>query len=264
DSVPTHGNLRYRQAVDSLNELVYRIVGERRSSGQPGDDLLGLLLSARDDSGQGMNDRQIRDEVLTLLLAGHDTTALALTWAWVLLARHPRVEERLHAEIASVIDGRPPRASDVPRLRYAEHVVSETLRLYPSAWAIGREAIRDTRVGGQPVARGTTILMVPWVLHRDPRFFDDPDVFRPERWSEPAIQRLPRMAYIPFGGGQRVCIGSSFAQLEALLLLTTTAQRFRLALADSSRVAEPWPSVTLQPRGDIPMRVIQRRADIDS
>lgn len=264
DSVPTPGNLRYGRAVRDLEHLVYRIIGERRATRQRRGDLLDMLLSARDDQGGGMTDRQLRDEIMTLLLAGHDTTALALTWAWVLLAQHPPTEARLHAEIDAALGGRLPNAADVARLSYAEHVVTETLRLYPTAWAIGREALRDTEIGGQPVARGTTVLMSPWVIHRDPRFYDAPDEFRPERWSDGLAARLPRYAYVPFGAGQRVCIGSGFAQLEAMLLLTTIAQRFRLELADPASPVEPLPVVTLRARHPVPMRLHSRTLPADS
>ena len=255
DSVPTPGNRRYQAAIQDLERLVYRIIAERRASGEPGDDLLGMLLTARDDTGQGMNDRQLRDEVMTVVLAGHDTTALALTWAWVLLAQHPEAAVRLRAEIDTVLGTRPPTAADLPRLHYANSIVSETLRLYPTAWAIGRESVRDTQIGGQPVARGTTVLIAPWSIQRDPRFYACPDEFRPERWLDGLAERLPRYAYLPFGGGQRVCIGSSFAQMEAALVLTSVAQRFRLELADPSQPVEPWPVVTLRTRADVQMRL---------
>jgi cytochrome P450 len=205
-----------------------------------------------------MTDRQLRDEVMTLLLAGHDTTALALTWTFVLLAQHPEVEARLLDEVDGVLEGRPPTAADTPRLRYTEQVFTETLRLYPTAWAIGREAIRDTTIGGQPIRKGTNVLMSPWVIHRDPRFYDEPAAFRPERWADGLEKRLPRFAYVPFGGGQRVCIGSSFAQLESTLLLAQIAQRFRLALAEPARPVEPLPVVTLRPREAVPMRLARR------
>lgn len=258
DAFPTPGNRRYWRAVHDLERLVYRSVAERRASGEPGDDLLGMLISARDDAGEGMTDQQLRDEVMTLLLAGHDTTALGLTWAWVLLAQHPSVEARVHDEIDRVLEGRPPSAADVGRLRSVEHVINETLRLYPTAWVIGREAVRDTEIGGQPVAKGTTILISPWVLHRDPRFFERPDEFHPERWADGLAQRLPRGAYVPFGAGQRVCIGSSFAQLEATLLLATIAQRLSLELADPDRPVEPLPVVTLRARHPVLMRARSR------
>jgi cytochrome P450 len=259
DAFPSPGNRRYRRAVLDLEHLVFRIISERRASGEHGNDLLGMLLSARDESGSGMSDRQLRDEVMTLLLAGHDTTALALTWAWVLLAQHPRAEAKLHTEIDTVLGGRPPTAADTFQMSYVEHVVTETLRLYPTAWVIGREAVRDTEIGGQPVAKGSTMLISPWVLHRDPRFFDRPDEFDPERWADGLVQRLPRGAYLPFGAGQRVCIGSAFAQLEAMLLLATIAQRFKLELTEPIRPVQPLPVVTLRARHPVMMTLRARR-----
>jgi cytochrome P450 len=171
----------------------------------------------------------------------------------VLLAQHPAAEARLRTEIAAVLGGRPPGAADVSRLSYVGQVVAETLRLYPSAWAVGRESVRDTQIGGQRVGKGTTVLLSPWVLHRDPRFFDEPDAFCPERWADGLAQRLPRFAYMPFGGGQRMCIGSGFAQLELMLLLATIAQRFRIRLAEPERPVQPVPVLTLQPRGGVPV-----------
>jgi cytochrome P450 len=198
---------------------------------------------------------------MTLLLAGHDTTALALTWAWVLLAQHRDSACRLHAELDAMLQHRPPTAADVSRLTFTSHVIAETLRLYPTAWAIGRETLRDTQIGGQPVPKGTTVLIVPWTIQRDPRFYDAPDEFRPERWADGLAERLPRYAYLPFGGGQRVCIGSSFARLEATLVLASVAQRFELELADPSRPVEPWPVVTLRTRDDVPMRLHSRERE---
>jgi cytochrome P450 len=258
DSVPTPGNLRFRAARLDLDQMVYRIVSERRASGETGNDLLGMLLAARDEDGHGMTDRQLRDEVMTLMLAGHDTTALALTWAWVLLARHPEVADRLCAELDTVLDGRLPTAADMPHMKYASYVISETLRLYPTVWATGRESVRETQIGGQHIPKGMSVLIVPWAMHRDPRFFDAPDEFRPERWADGLAERLPRYAYLPFGGGQRRCIGSSFALMEATLVLCSLAQRFRLELADADKPIEPWPVVTLRTRDDVIMRVSSR------
>jgi cytochrome P450 len=257
DGVPTPGNRRYQAARQDLDALVYRIVGERRRAADPGSDLLGVLLSASDDGGHGMQDRQLRDEVMTLLLAGHDTTALALTWAFVLLAQNPAAAQPLYDEIDAVLGDRRPVPEDARALPYTDRVITETLRLYPTAWAIGRETLRDTTIGGRKVRKGTTVLIVPWTIHRDPRFFEAPDEFRPSRWADGLAERLPRFAYVPFGGGQRVCIGSSFAQLEATLLLASITQRFSLALAPTEHV-EPWPVVTLRTRADVPMRLIAR------
>jgi cytochrome P450 len=218
-----------------------------------------MLLRAQDEDGSGMTDRQLRDEVLTLLLAGHDTTALALSWAWYLLARNPEAEAQLLAELDEVLGSRPPTVADVPRLRYAEAVVSESMRLYPPAWTMGRKALHDTTVGGYPVRRGTTLLMSQWVIHRDPRFFDDPDRFQPERWVDGTLARkLPRFAYFPFGGGQRICIGNMFAMLEAVLLLAAVAQRYRLTLVDPDQPVKPLPVITLRPNGGVAMRLHRR------
>ncbi|MBV9544281.1 MAG: cytochrome P450 [Chloroflexi bacterium] len=259
DWVPTPGNLRFGRAMHDLNTLVFRIIRERRSGATQSDDLLGMLLAARDDTGQGMTNKQLRDEVMTLILAGHDTTALALNWALVLLAQHPAVRARLQDEVDGVLNGRRPAADDVPRLPYVEQVVTETLRLFPTAWLLGREALRDTTIGGQRIAKRTTVLISPWVVQRDPRFFDEPDAFRPERWADGTLlQSLPRFAYAPFGGGQRVCIGSSFAQLEAMLLLASIAQRFSLSLLEPHTPVEPLPVITLRPKQPVKMRVVAR------
>ena len=240
DRVPTPGNLRYATAVRDLDTLVYRLITERRAAASDGgeDNLLGMLLAARDDAQHGMTDRQLRDEVLTVMSASYDTTALALTWAWVLLGQNPAADSRLAAEIEAVLAGQAVTAADAARLSYVEQIVTETSRLYPSAWVIGREAVHDTQLGGQRVRKGTTVLLSPWVLHRDPRFFDEPHAFRPERWADGLAHRLPRFAYIPFGGGQRMCIGSGFADLEITMLLATIAQRFRIELAEPTGCME--------------------------
>jgi cytochrome P450 len=219
-----------------------------------------MLLAVRDDADRGLTDRQIRDEVLTIMSAGYDTTALTLTWTWVLLAQHPDAEAGMRDEILAALGERLATAADPPRLKWVEHIVAETLRLYPSAWAITRRAARDTHIGGQPVAEGTTVLISLWTLHRDPRFFDDADAFRPERWSDGFAQRLPRFAYMPFGGGQRTCIGSAFAQLEIALLLTTMVQRFRISLIEPDQPPEPLPVLTLQPSRGVKVLVCARAA----
>ncbi len=187
------------------------------------------LLAARDDEGAGMTDRQLRDECVTLFLAGHETTALTLTYAFHLLAHHPEAESRLAAELGDVLGDRLPSAADLPRLSYTGHVVRESMRLYPPAWAIGREVVEPFEVGGYRLAKGTQLLISQWVLHRDPRWFVEPDAFRPERWADDLLRRLPKGAYIPFGDGPRVCIGNHFAMMEAVLILATLAQRHRLS-----------------------------------
>jgi cytochrome P450 len=257
DWVPSPGNLRYRAAVRRLDALVFRFMREHQARGTDGDDLLSMLMAARTEDGQPMPERQIRDEAVTLLLAGHETTALTLSWTWSLLSRHPHVEERLLDELRDVLDGRAPSVDDLPRLRYTEHVVTETLRLFPPAYAIGREAVRDCDVGGYHTPAGTTLFISPWVMHRDPRWFDAPSAFRPERWGDGLAERLPRFVYMPFGGGPRLCIGNRFALIEASLILAAIARRFRLRL-EPDRMPAAFPTITLRPQGGVHTRVTRR------
>ena len=251
DAIPTPGNLRYRRAVTGLNDVVHRIVRDHRTSGGRGD-LLDLLIEARDEEGNAMTDDQLRDEAITLMLAGHETTALALSWTFYLLSGHPEVDDALGAELDDVVGGRAPTVADLPRLRYAEMVVNEALRLYPPAYAFGREAVRDCELGGYRIPAGATVFVSPWVMHRDRRYFDRPEEFFPERWAGDAAQRLPRFAYFPFGGGPRLCIGNRFAMMEAVLLLACIRRRFRLRLDPSCRV-KPFPSITLRPAHGLDM-----------
>ncbi len=204
-----------------------------------------------------MSDQQLRDEVITLLLAGHETTALNLSWSWYLLAEHPEVERKLHAELDAVLGGRPPSASDLPKLQYTDKVIRETLRLYPPAWRIFRRTEETFHVGEYTLPAGSNIVLSQWVTQRDPRWFPEPDRFIPERWNEEAVAKLPRFAYFPFGGGPRVCIGAGFAMMEATLLLATIAQRFRLRLTPNQRIA-PMPSITLRPRHGIRVKLEER------
>jgi cytochrome P450 len=255
--VPTPMNLRVKRVVRRLDSIIYRFIVERRKSGVERGDLLSLLLHARDaEDGGGMTDKQLRDEAMTLFLAGHETTALSLSWTWYLLARNPETEAKLHAELAAVLGGRAPTAADLPRLPYTERVVQESLRLYPPAYAMGREAIRDCEVGGYRVPKGMTIFLSQWVVHRDPRWYDQPEKFDPDRWANGLQERLPKFAYFPFGGGPRLCIGNSFALMETALVLATVAQRYRLELVPDHPVV-PWPSMTLRPKHGI--RVVLRR-----
>ncbi|HTD53077.1 MAG TPA: cytochrome P450 [Thermoanaerobaculia bacterium] len=256
DAVPTPGNLRYRSGVASLDGLVTRVLGQRRA--RPGDrgDLLSMLLAARDDDGRPMSDKQVRDEVITLFLAGHETTAIALSWALVLLARNPNVDERLERDLSEALGDRLPCAADLPRLTYAEAVVKETLRLYPPAYVIGREAVADCALGGYAIPARATIYFSPWVLHRDPRWFEEPDRFRPERWLDGSAARLPKYVFLPFGGGPRVCIGERFAMMETVLVLATLLRRFRLEPAGQDPL--PFPSITLRPDRPVFLRVVAR------
>ncbi|MBI1880572.1 MAG: cytochrome P450, partial [Chloroflexi bacterium] len=258
DSFPTPTNLRLRFATRRLDRIIYRFIRQHRATGQDQGDLMSLLLQAQDaDDGSRMTDRQVRDEVMTLFLAGHETTALTLSWVLYLLARHPDIEVRLLAEQQDVLGPRLPTMEDLPRLPYTEMVLTEALRLYPPAYVVGREALRDYTINGLTIPRGTTVLMSQWVVQRDERFFEAPEQFRPERWAGGLAKRLPRYAYFPFGGGPRLCIGQSFALMEATILLVTILQRFRLTLAPDHPVV-PWTSFTLRPKHGIQV-VLHRR-----
>ena len=259
EKVPTPANLRFRQAVRSLDGVIYRLIEGRRASGERNGDLLSMLLKVRDEeTGEGMTDRQLRDEAMTVVLAGHETTANALSWTWHLLAGHPEAEAKLFEELREVLAGRAPTAEDLPRLGYADAVIKESMRLYPPVWAFGREALKDCEIGGYHVPAGTQLVMSQWVMHRDPRYYENPGKFRPERWAEGSTEKPPKYAYFPFGGGPRLCIGRPFAKMEAVLLLATIAQRFRLSLA-SGRPVMPQPSITLRPKGGTKMVLTRRR-----
>jgi cytochrome P450 len=256
--LPTPSNLRVARAVRRLNGVLFNIIAERRRDGEDRGDLLSMLLHAQDEeSGRRMTDRQLRDECMTLFLAGHETTANTLAWAWFLLSQSPAAEAKLHEEVDRVLEGRAPTLADLPRLPYTEHVVTESLRLYPPAWMLGREATEPLDLGGYRVSKGTTIFMTACVIHRDPRWYEDPEAFRPERWSDGLMQRIPRYAYFPFGGGPRICIGNNFALMEAALVLATIARKYRLRLAPDAMV-EPLPSMTLRPAHGLKMIALSR------
>jgi cytochrome P450 len=258
--VPTPANVKARRAIRRLDAIVYRMIADRRRSGEDRGDLLSILLHAQDaDDGARMTDTQVRDEVMTLFIAGHETTAVALSWIWLLLAQHPEVDARLAAELRTVLEGRPPTVADLPQLKYAEMVVTEAMRLYPPAYGLGRQAIRDMEIAGHPIPRRMIVIIPTWVVHRDARWYAEPETFRPERWAVGAARQLPRFAYLPFGGGPRLCIGNAFAMMEAVLLLTTIAQRFRLTLVPGQTVV-PTPYVTLRPEPGMRMLLSPRSA----
>jgi cytochrome P450 len=254
EKVPTPGNLRFRRAIRTLDTLICGIIHDRRASGEDAGDLLSMLLAVRDEeTGEGMTERQLRDEAMTVFLAGHETTANALPWTWHLLSGHLDVESRLQEELDEVLAGRPPTVGDLPHLRYTDMVVKESMRLYPPAWAFGREALTDCEIGGYRVPAGTQLIMSQWVMHRDPRYYEEPGKFRPKRWEDGSTEGLPKYAYFPFGGGPRLCIGQSFAKMEAVLLLATIAQQFRIHSVPTGRIV-PQPSITLRPKNG--MRIV--------
>jgi cytochrome P450 len=259
--VPTPRNLRVTRAVARLDGVIYGIIARRRG-GEPRDDLLGTLLAAQDDDGVGMTDKQLRDEAMTLFLAGHETTALALAHTLYLLSKHPAIERRVRAEVDDVLGGHvggDPSADDARALVYTERVLKESMRLFPPAWATGREAIESVAIGGYRVPAGAQIVVSQWVVHRDPRWFPNPEGFDPDRWEPERAKALPRFAYFPFGGGPRVCIGNHFAMMEATLLLAVILQRYRVELLPGQRL-ELAPAVTLRPKGPgLRVRLVERR-----
>jgi cytochrome P450 len=258
DSIPIPTTRRLRRAVGQLDKVIYEIIRRRRASGTMSGDLLSVLLQAQDDEGLGMTDRQLHDEIMTLFLAGHETTANALSWTWLLLGQHPEVEEKLVEELRRVLGGRAPTASVLPRLTYTEMVLREAMRLYPPVWVIGRRALAPFRMGNYELPAETNVVMSQLITHRDARYFPEPERFDPDRWrtNDPRNLSLPRFAYFPFGGGPRVCIGAGFSMMEAVLLLATIAQNFKLTLAPGQTI-EKLPSVTLRPKSGI--RVILHR-----
>lgn len=246
---------RARRRMDAL---IHRLIQERRAEGRDRGDLLSMLINARDEEGDhtGMSDRQLRDELITLMLAAHETTANALTWTWYLLSQHPAVEAALHAELDRVLGGRLPTVTDLPALAYTRQVLAESMRLFPPAWAVERRAIEDVEIGGYTIASGTVVLACQYFVHRDSRWWIHPEQFRPERWEEPARDR-PKFAYFPFGAGTRICIGEHFAWMEGMLVLASIAQRWRLRY-EASTAPVPQPLVTLRPKGGLPMRLVRR------
>jgi len=258
EKLPLPSIRRFEKARARLDQTIYGMIAERRASVEDRGDLLSMLLLSRDDEGAGgMSDQQVRDEALTLFLAGHETTAQALTWTWYLLSQNPECERTLHEEVDGVLGGRAPEFDDLPQLRYTEMVLAEAMRLYPPAWAIGRKAIAPFELGGYQIPKGAIIIVSPYVIQRDPRFFPDPERFDPERWTPANRDARPKFCYFPFGGGARVCIGERFAWMEGTLLLAAIAQKWRLRLAPGHRV-EPLPLITLRSKYGMKMTVEAR------
>ncbi|MBX3249146.1 MAG: cytochrome P450 [Myxococcales bacterium] len=258
-ALPTKRNRAFRRAMDTLDAVVLDMIAERRKRGVTGDDLLGMFMEVADEeTGERMTDAQLRDEVMTIFLAGHETTANALSWALHLLSTSATVQRRLEEEVDDVLGDRPPRFEDLPRLVYTRQVIDEAMRLYPPAWMIARAPVEDTTLGGYFMPAGSLIFLSPYVVHRHPDHWVDPEGFDPDRFAPGADASRHRFAYFPFGGGPRVCIGNNFALMEATLLLATIARSHRLEAAAGVRV-EPDPQVTLRPRGALSM-VVRRRS----
>ena len=248
--LPTPGHRRYFNLVAEIDRIVFRIISERRESKSDEGDLLSMLLQAQDEDGSQMTDSQLRDEVMTLFLAGHETTALSLSWSWYLLAMHPEKERKFHEELDEVLQGRLPRVEDLPRLKYTEMIAKEAMRLYPPAYAVGREALEDTEIGGFRVPKRSQVFAFQWVTHRDERYFSKPNDFIPERWDSESGEAIPKYAYFPFGGGPRQCIGNYFAMMEIVLLLATIGQRLKFRLPTDNKV-EVLPVLSLRPKAGI-------------
>jgi cytochrome P450 len=250
--LPIPSTLRFRRAIERLDRTIYGIIDERRASCEDRGDLLSMLLLAQDVEGDGgrMTDQQVRDEAMTLFLAGHETTANALAWTWYLLAQHPEIADALRTHVGN----QPLTAADYPRLDFAEMIVAESMRLFPPAWAVSRLALEDVAIGDWLVPRGAVAVVVQAVMHRDPRFWPEPDRFDPSRFTPDAKATRPKFAYFPFGAGPRICIGESFAWMEAVLMLATIAQRWRMELL--SRDVRPQASITLRPKGGIRVRLL--------
>ncbi|MBD2000880.1 cytochrome P450 [Leptolyngbya sp. FACHB-541] len=242
---------RYQKAIAMMDETIYAMIQHRRTNGTDNQDLLGMLMQIEDaDDGSRMTDKQLRDEVATLILAGHETTANTLSWTWMLLANHPHIRQKLDTELSTVLDGRSPTITDLPQLTYTHWVVKESMRLYPPVTEVTREATQDCEIGGYAISKGSTLIASQWVMHRHPHYFAEPEVFNPERWNHDLEKQLPRGVYFPFGDGPRVCIGKSFAVMEAILILATIAQTFHLELAPDQTI-KLQPSITLRPKDGI-------------
>ncbi len=243
----TRGNIRFRQALGTLDGFVLRLIEEHRAAGEDSGDFLSMLLAARDEeTGEGMSAIQVRDEVMTILQAGHEPPSDAISWSWFLLARHPEVQARLESEIDEVLGGRPPTVEDLSQLTYTTMVFHEAMRLYPPGWVFGREAIEADEVGGYPVGAGSLVAVSPYVTHRHPAFWDDPDRFDPERFSPERLDGMPRFAYFPFGGGPRLCMGETYGTMMALVVIAMVSQAFRLDPVPG-RKTTPQPLISLVP-----------------
>jgi cytochrome P450 len=255
DFFPTPENIRFKRAVRTLDLAVQDIIAARQTTGELGEDMLGMLLKARDENGQPLSDQQVRDEVITLLIAGHETSASALTWSWYLLAQNPAAWQTMRQEVENVLGGRRPGCLDLENLAFTGRVFSETLRLYPPAWLITRRAIEADQISGYDLPPKALVILSPYTLQRNKRYWEDPEQFLPQRFEAARTEGRPRYAYVPFGGGPRLCIGSGFAQIESQLILAAVTQNWRLELPENQPAVKADALVTIRPRGGLVMRV---------
>ncbi len=254
---PSPTNRKLDRSVKDLFAVVDGFIAAGRARTEQGHDLLSRLIAAKDEDGTRMSDKQLREEMMTLYLAGHETTALTLSWSWYLISQHPEVEEKLVAEWNRVLGGRTPTADDLTKLHYTDAVLTEAMRVYPPVYLIGREATQELELGGYRVKKGYTIFMSQWVNHRDPRYFPNPEKFLPERWEDGLAKQIPKYAYYPFGGGQRVCIGNTFALMESAIILAAVGQKYRFTLMPDAKI-EFNPQITLLPKFGIPATLVAR------
>jgi cytochrome P450 len=253
--LPTRGNIRFKHAIEYLDQMIYGFIEERQRTGSDHSDLLGMLMSARDEeTGQGMSKQQMRDEMITIFLAGHETTASLLGWTWYLLGKNPTIEAGLRLEQKEVLNGRVPASEDLRKLDYTRKVLEEALRMYPPAWMFARQSVKEDVVNGYTIPAGSTIMLSPYVTHHLPEFWDDPERFDPERFSPEEMEKRRRFAYFPFGGGPRLCIGNNFALMEAPLLLTMIMQHFKLELVPD-QTFQLRPVATLRPQPALWMKL---------
>jgi cytochrome P450 len=260
--IPTPLRIQSTRANATLDEIVYGFIADRRKTGEDKGDLLSMLLLSEDIDGNRMSDKEARDEAVTLFLAGHETTANTLNWTWWLLAQYPGIEAKLHYELDTVLGGQSPTLEDLRRLPYTDMVIKESMRLMPPVWNIGRTANADTEVLGYTMPKGTNVSIFMYHMHRDPNIWENASDFIPERWAEDSINDIPKYAYLPFGGGPRVCIGNSFATMEANLLLATIAQRYQFRLVDGVEIV-PQAFITMYPRNGLPMTIEKRQPSND-
>lgn len=256
--VPTPSNLKQNKAVAVLDEVITGIIEKRRADSVNYNDLLSMLMEARDeDTGEGMSNRQLRDEVMTIFIAGHETTANALTWALYLLAQNPEIEKKLQEEIDTVLQGRPVSFEDLRQLQYTRQVIDETMRIYPPAWIIGRKNVEDDEIGGYHIPAGTNCLIPTICIHRSPKYWENPMVFNPERFSPDRVKEQKKYTYFPFGGGPRLCIGNNFALMEMQVVLASIMQRYSMQLKDTTPI-ELDPLITLRPKQNVYLKLVRR------
>jgi cytochrome P450 len=258
ERLPLPANRRFRQAAQRLDEFIYQMIAKRHARPADQPDLLSVLVRMSKQSPRKMTDRKIRDQIITFFLAGHETIASALMWTWYLLAANPLVAKKLRSELDKVLNGRLPQVSDLENLSYARMVFAESMRLYPPVWIIGRHALRDVNLNGYVIPKGSYVHVSPFLIHRDPRYFPDPERFDPERWTSQAIAARPRFSYFPFGGGGSQCIGEGMAWTQALLTIATLASRWRMRLVTGHRI-ELEPQVTLRSRYGMPITLERRK-----